>query len=201
MLFSSISFLYLFLPVLLVYYVVPKSWRNHVLLIASLFFYFVGEPVYVLLLVVSSLSDFFHSLYIESHRGTRGAKIALISSIAINLGMLGFFKYTDFLIGAVNGLLGTAIPLTGVELPIGISFFTFQTMSYTIDVYRGDAKAERNLATMATFVCLFPQLVAGPIVRYVDVDRELHQRSITLDSLYRGAVRFAVGLGKKENST
>ena len=197
MLFSSISFLYLFLPVLLVYYVVPKSWRNHVLLIASLLFYFVGEPVYVLLLVFSSLSDFFHSLYIEKHRGTKKAKIALTSSIAINLGMLGFFKYTDFLIGAVNGLLGTAIPLTGIELPIGISFFTFQTMSYTIDVYRGDAKAEKNLATMATFVCLFPQLVAGPIVRYLDVDRELHQRSITLDSLYSGAVRFAVGLGKK----
>ncbi|MBQ4582748.1 MAG: MBOAT family protein [Oscillospiraceae bacterium] len=197
MLFSSISFLYLFLPVLLVYYVVPKSWRNHVLLIASLLFYFVGEPVYVTLLIFSSLSDFFHSLYIEKHRGTKKAKIALTSSIAINLGMLGFFKYTDFLIGAVNGLLGTAIPLTGIELPIGISFFTFQTMSYTIDVYRGDAKAERNLATMATFVCLFPQLVAGPIVRYLDVDRELHQRSITLDSLYSGAVRFAVGLGKK----
>ena len=197
MLFSSISFLYLFLPVLLVYYVVPKSWRNHVLLVASLLFYFVGEPVYVLLLIFSSLSDFFHSLYIEKHRGTKKAKIALTSSIVINLGMLGFFKYTDFLIGAVNGLLGTAIPLTGIELPIGISFFTFQTMSYTIDVYRGDAKAERNLATMATFVCLFPQLVAGPIVRYLDVDRELHQRSITLDGLYSGAVRFAVGLGKK----
>ena len=197
MLFSSISFLYLFLPVLLVYYVVPKSWRTHVLLIASLLFYFVGEPVYVTLLIFSSLSDFFHSLYIEKHRGTKKAKIALTSSIAINLGMLGFFKYTDFLIGAVNGLLGTAIPLTGIELPIGISFFTFQTMSYTIDVYRGDAKAEKNLATMATFVCLFPQLVAGPIVRYLDVDRELHQRSITLDSLYSGAVRFAVGLGKK----
>ena len=197
MLFSSISFLYLFLPVLLVYYVVPKSWRNHVLLVASLFFYFVGEPVYVLLLIFSSLSDFFHSLYIEKHRGTKKAKMALTSSIIINLGMLGFFKYTDFLIGAVNGLLGTAIPLTGIELPIGISFFTFQTMSYTIDVYRGDAKAEKNLATMATFVCLFPQLVAGPIVRYLDVDRELHQRSITLDGLYSGAVRFAVGLGKK----
>ena len=197
MLFSSISFLYLFLPVLLVYYVVPKSWRNPVLLIASLFFYFVGEPVYVTLLMVSSLSDFFHSLYIESHRGTKKAKIALTSSIIINLGMLGFFKYTDFLIGAVNGLLGTAIPLTGIALPIGISFFTFQTMSYTIDVYRGDAKAEKNLATMATFVCLFPQLVAGPIVRYLDVDRELHRRSITLDGLYSGAVRFAVGLGKK----
>ena len=197
MLFSSITFLYVFLPVLAVYYVVPKNWRNHVLLISSLLFYFVGEPVYVLLLIVSSLSDFFHGLYIESHRGTKKAKIALISSIAINLGMLGFFKYTDFLIGAVNGLLGTAIPLTGIELPIGISFFTFQTMSYTIDVYRGDAKAERNLATMATFVCLFPQLVAGPIVRYLDVDRELHQRSVTMESLYLGARRFACGLGKK----
>ncbi|MBE6970770.1 MAG: MBOAT family protein [Ruminococcaceae bacterium] len=197
MLFSSISFLYLFLPVLLVYYAVPVRWRNHVLLIASVFFYFVGEPVYVLLLVVSSLSDFFHSLYIESHRGTKGAKIALISSIVINLGMLGFFKYTDFLIGAVNTLLGTAIPLTGVELPIGISFFTFQTMSYTIDVYRGEAKAEKNLATLATFVCLFPQLVAGPIVRYVDVAAELHERHIKREDLYHGALRFACGLGKK----
>jgi alginate O-acetyltransferase complex protein AlgI len=197
MLFSSITFLYVFLPVLAVYYLVPQNWRNHVLLIASLLFYFVGEPVYVLLLIVSSLSDFFHSLYIEKHRGTKRAKAALISSIAINLGMLGIFKYTDFLIGAVNGLLGTAIPLTGIELPIGISFFTFQTMSYTIDVYRGNAKAERNLATMATFVCLFPQLVAGPIVRYLDVDRELHQRSITLESLSDGARRFACGLGKK----
>ena len=197
MLFSSITFLYVFLPVLAVYYLVPRNWRNHVLLIASLLFYFVGEPVYVLLLIVSSLSDFFHSLYIEKHRGTKRAKAALISSIAINLGMLGIFKYTDFLIGAVNGLLGTAIPLTGIELPIGISFFTFQTMSYTIDVYRGNAKAERNLATMATFVCLFPQLVAGPIVRYLDVERELHQRSITLESLSDGARRFACGLGKK----
>ncbi len=197
MLFSSISFLYLFLPVLAVYYVVPQRWRNHVLLIASVFFYFVGEPVYVLLLVVSSLSDFFHSLYIEKHRGTKKAKIALISSLVINLGMLGFFKYTDFLIGTVNTLLGTTIPLTGVELPIGISFFTFQTMSYTIDVYRGNAKAEKNLATMATFVCLFPQLVAGPIVRYVDVAQELHRRRITREDLYHGALRFACGLGKK----
>ena len=197
MLFSSISFLYLFLPVLLVYYAVPGKWRNHVLLIASVLFYFVGEPVYVLLLVVSSLSDFFHSLYIESHRGTKKAKYALISSIVINLGMLGFFKYTAFFLGAINTLLGTSIPLTGVELPIGISFFTFQTMSYTIDVYRGDAKAEKNLATMATFVCLFPQLVAGPIVRYVDVAAELHQRRITREDLYHGAMRFACGLGKK----
>ncbi len=197
MLFSSITFLYMFLPVLAVYYVLPHRWRNALLLVASLFFYFVGEPIYVSLLIISSISDYLHSIYIEENRGTRGARIALISSIAINLGMLGFFKYADFFLGAVNGLLGTSIPLTGVELPIGISFFTFQTMSYTIDVYRGEAKAERNLATMATFVCLFPQLVAGPIVRYVDVAAELHERRITLDMLYRGAMRFAVGLGKK----
>ncbi len=197
MLFSSISFLYLFLPALALYYIVPQRWRNYVLLVASLLFYFVGEPVYVLLLLFSSLSDYAHSLYIEKHRGTKKAKGALISSIVINLGMLFFFKYTDFLIGAVNGLAGTNIPLTGVELPIGISFFTFQTMSYTIDVYRGDAHAERNLATMATFVCLFPQLVAGPIVRYTDVSRELHARRTTLDGFYLGVRRFAVGLGKK----
>ncbi len=197
MLFSSISFLYLFLPALVLYYIVPAAWRNNVLLVASLLFYFVGEPVYVLLLLISSLSDYAHSLYIEKRRGTPKAKAALISSIVINLGMLFFFKYTDFLIGGLNGLLGTKIPLTGVELPIGISFFTFQTMSYTIDVYRGQAHAERNLATMATFVCLFPQLVAGPIVRYTDVSRELHTRQITLDALYLGVRRFAVGLGKK----
>ncbi len=197
MLFSSISFLYLFLPALVLYYIVPAAWRNNVLLVASLLFYFVGEPVYVLLLLISSLSDYAHSLYIEKRRGTKKAKVALISSIVINLGMLFFFKYTDFLIGGLNGLLGTKIPLTGVELPIGISFFTFQTMSYTIDVYRGQAHAERNLATMATFVCLFPQLVAGPIVRYTDVSRELHTRQITLDALYLGVRRFAVGLGKK----
>ncbi len=198
MLFSSISFLYLFLPVvLLLYFAVPKSWKNHVLLVSSLLFYFFGEPVYVLLLIFSSVSDFFHSLYIESHRGRRGAKIALISSIVINLGMLGFFKYADFFLGSINSVLGTNIPLFGVELPIGISFFTFQTMSYTIDVYRGEAKAERNLATFGTFVCLFPQLIAGPIVRYTDISRELHSREMRREDIYLGIRRFILGLAKK----
>ena len=198
MLFSSISFLYLFLPVvLLLYFAVPKSWKNHVLLVSSLLFYFFGEPIYVLLLIFSSVSDFFHSLYIESHRGTRGAKIALISSIVINLGMLGFFKYADFFLNSINGLLGTSIPLFGVELPIGISFFTFQTMSYTIDVYRGEAKADRNLATFGTFVCLFPQLIAGPIVRYTDISRELHSREMCREDIYLGIRRFILGLAKK----
>ena len=198
MLFSSIVFLYVFLPLtLLVYYTVPKQMKNTVLLIASLLFYFYGEQKYVLLLILSSISDFLHGLYIESHRGTKQAKIALISSIVINLGMLGFFKYLDFFIGTANSLLGTSIPLTGLPLPIGISFFTFQTMSYSIDVYRGDATAEPDFRTFATYVCLFPQLVAGPIVRYTDVSAELAKRSVTLDRFALGARRFAIGLGKK----
>ena len=199
MLFSGATFLYAFLPVVLLLYALAPGVKakNYVLLIASLVFYFFGEPVYVLLLIFSSISDWLHSIYIEKHRGERKAKIALISSIVINLGMLGFFKYTDFLIGTVNALLGTSIPKTGVPLPIGISFFTFQTMSYTIDVYRGRAHAQKDLGTMATFVCLFPQLIAGPIVRYVDVAAELEDRKHTLEGVALGVRRFAFGMGKK----
>ena len=198
MLFSSVVFLYVFLPLtLLTYRLAPKQARNTVLLIASLLFYFYGEQKYTLLLVISSLSDYAHGLYIESHRGQKGAKIALISSLVINLAMLGVFKYLDFFIGIVNSLLGTSIAPVGLPLPIGISFFTFQTMSYTIDVYRGDAHAQKNLISFAAYVCLFPQLVAGPIVRYTDIDTELSDRSVTVDDLAAGARRFAVGLGKK----
>ena len=199
MLFSGATFLYAFLPVVLLLYALAPGVKakNYVLLIASLVFYFFGEPVYVLLLIFSSISDWLHSIYIEKHRGEKKAKLALISSIVINLGMLGFFKYTDFLIGTVNSLLGTSIPKTGVPLPIGISFFTFQTMSYTIDVYRGRAHAQKNLGTMATFVCLFPQLIAGPIVRYVDVAAELEDRKHTLEGVALGVRRFAFGMGKK----
>ena len=198
MVFSSVPFLYVFLPVvLLCCFVVPKRFKNLVLLAASLFFYYYGERAYTSLLLISSLSDYLHSLYIEKHRGTQRAKIALISSIAVNLALLGFFKYADFLISTVNGLLHTSIPLLKVPLPIGISFFTFQTMSYTIDVYRGRVHAQKNLVTMGTFVCLFPQLVAGPIVRYSDIALELEQRSTTLDEVSAGARRFVVGLAKK----
>ena len=198
MLFSSITFLYRFLPaVLLLYAVMPRRGKNAVLLAASLIFYFWGEPKYTILLLISSLSDYLHGLYIESHRGQPSAKIALVSSVVINLLMLGVFKYLDFFIGTANTLLGTTIPQPGLKLPIGISFFTFQTMSYSIDVYRGDAKAEKNLLSFATYVCLFPQLVAGPIVRYTDVSAELSGRKLTLDRFALGARRFAVGLGKK----
>lgn len=198
MLFSSIVFLYAFLPVtLLLYYIVPKKARNNVLLVASLFFYFYGEQKYSLLLIISSISDYLHGLYITKHQGTKQAKIALVSSIVINLAMLGVFKYMDFFLGTINNVLGTAIPLPHLKLPIGISFFTFQTMSYSIDVYRGEAKAERNFFSFATYVCLFPQLVAGPIVRYTDVDKELNERTLSIDRFALGARRFSVGLGKK----
>lgn len=199
MLFSSVTFLYAFLPLtLLAYFAAPKRLRNGVLLAVSLIFYFFGEPVWVVLLLLSSVSDYAWSLLIEKHRETpKKAKVFLIASIVVNLGLLGFFKYADFLIGTVNSLLGTSIPLTGVALPIGISFFTFQTMSYTIDVYRGKAHAQKNFLTLATFVCLFPQLIAGPIVRYTDVAAELEDRRSTLDGIALGFRRFAFGLGKK----
>lgn len=198
MIFSSITFLYAFFPLtLILYFIAPQKAKNAVLLLASLVFYAFGEPVYVVLLLISSISDWLHSLYIEGHRGTRGAKIALISSIVINLGLLGFFKYADFFIGTVNSLTGLSIPLTGVALPIGISFYTFQTMSYTIDVYLGNAKAQKNFMSIATFVCLFPQLIAGPIVRYVDVMAELDNRKTRWQDMGIGIRRFVIGLGKK----
>ncbi len=203
MLFSSVSFLYGFLPAVLLCYfiaalpVMPPRLKNIVLLVFSLLFYAFGEPVYVSLLIISSVSDYLHSLYIEKHRGGKKARTALISSVVINLALLGFFKYADFLIGTVNSVFGLSLPVTGVPLPIGISFFTFQTMSYTIDVYRGRVHAQKSFADLATFVCLFPQLIAGPIVRYSDVERELGQRRSTLDGAADGLTRFAVGLGKK----
>ena len=195
MLFSSITFLYFFLPVTLgLYYLVPRSFKNHVLLIASLVFYAFGEPRYVLLLLLSALVGWLHGLLFRKYPHNRGI---LVSGLCWNLAFLLFFKYADFLIGSLNGLLGTSIPLLGLTLPVGISFYTFQNMSYLIDVYRGDSIAEPNPASYATYLCLFPQLIAGPIVRYSDVARELQKRSITLDGISRGALRFTVGLGKK----
>jgi len=148
-------------------------------------------------LIFSSLSDYMHSLFIEKYRGTKKAKYLLISSIVINLAMLGFFKYAGFFVENINLITGLGLPVPQIELPIGISFFTFQTMSYTIDVYRGAVHAEKNLATLGTYVCLFPQLVAGPIVRYITVAEELSERTHSIERTTVGIVRFAVGLGKK----
>lgn len=198
MLFSSISFIYYFLPiVLVVYYIVPNKYRNIVLLLSSLCFYFYGEPIYTVLLLFSSVSDYFHSLVIEKHRGNKKAKIALISSICINLGLLMFFKYADFFILNIDALLNMSISPLRLALPIGISFYTFQTMSYTIDVYRGEVKAQRSLIGLATYVCLFPQLIAGPIVRYKTIAGEIDSRKHTYEDFAFGVKRFIIGLAKK----
>ncbi len=182
MVFSSILFLFRFLPFfLLLYLLVPKRMRNLVLFFGSLFFYAWGEPVYVVLMLFSTVSDYTLGLYIEKYQNTKRKKAFLLCSIVINLGLLGFFKYS-----------GLNLPL-----PIGISFYTFQTMSYTIDVYRGDVKAQKNILDFGVFVTMFPQLIAGPIVKYHDVNKELKQRYTTRIDFMEGSTRFIIGLGKK----
>ena len=198
MLFSSIPFLYYFLPLLLaVYFLAPKRAKNLVLLVASLFFYFYGEPVYVLLMIGACLSSYIHGLLIHRFRGKPGAKIFLCSSIITSLAMLGFFKYSDFFLENLNAISGLNLPLLGLALPIGISFYTFQTLSYTVDVYRGDAKVQRNFISLATYVALFPQLIAGPIVRYTTVEEDLSGRTHSVEKFSAGISRFLIGLGKK----
>jgi len=201
MLFSSVTFLYAFLPVVLVlYFAAPKKMKNFVLLVASMFFYYFGERTYIAIMLISSVTDWIWSLLIEHFRAKGKEKYNkwfLLGSLFVNLGLLGFFKYADFFISNINAVFNASIPLTNVHLPIGISFYTFQTLSYTIDVYRGKAKVQKNFISFATFVCLFPQLIAGPIVRYTDVAGELDERRHTLEGISLGLRRFAVGLGKK----
>lgn len=196
--FSSITFLFYFLPLVLIFYFLsPYKLKNLTLLICSLIFYSYGEPKYIFIMIFSCIVDYIHALIIDRNRGTIKAKLALISSIFINLSLLVFFKYSDFFISILNDTLNTSIPLLNITLPIGISFYTFQTMSYTIDVYRNDAKVQRNIISLATFVSLFPQLVAGPIVRYADISEELNKRSHSIDKIYDGIYRFIIGLSKK----
>ena len=201
MVFSSIVFLCVFLPlVILLYYLLPSRFRNGMLMAASLLFYAWGEPVYVLIMLFSTVFDYVNGLLIEHFRGkgnNAAAKGVLILSVAGNLGILGFFKYTDFLLVNINQITGAGIPLLNLALPIGISFYTFQTMSYTIDVYLGDTPVQKSLLRFGTYVTLFPQLIAGPIVRYKDVQRELDSRTETLEDFTHGLSRFVFGLAKK----
>ena len=198
MLFSSIPFLYYFLPcVLILYFVVPKCLKNTVLLLSSLVFYAWGEPKYVLLMVVSITLGYVFGLLIEVWRGTKLSKLFLILSIVTSIGLLGYFKYADFFIANFNAVTGLSVPLLKIALPIGISFYTFQILSYTVDVYRGEVKAQRNYISLAAYVALFPQLIAGPIVRYVDVAAQIESRESDPENVFRGVTRFCVGLGKK----
>ena len=201
MLFSSQVFLYFFLPItLIVYYLSPKKFRNFILLIASLIFYAWGEPVYILIMLFSTVFDYINGLLIDKFQKKnqhKYAKIVLIVSVVGNLGIIGFFKYSDFLISNINSLFNLNISLLAIALPIGISFYTFQTMSYTIDVYKQNVKAQKNFISFATYVTLFPQLIAGPIVKYRDVSESLENRKENITDFSEGIKCFIIGLFKK----
>ncbi len=199
MVFSSILFLFKFLPIaFLIYYVTPKKLKNLVILIASLLFYAWGEPKYIVIMFASIFVDFIVGVMIEKNRDKKAVtKIWLGVSICFNLGMLMFFKYTNFFIENFNAVVGSEIEHLAITLPLGISFYTFQTMSYSIDVYKNKVKAERNIINFGAFVCLFPQLIAGPIVKYTDISTELKSRSMNLSQIEDGIRLFIMGLASK----
>lgn len=198
MVFSSIPFLFFFFPLfLLLYYTVPFKAKNIILLIFSLIFYSWGEPVYILLMIFTSLVNYFSGILIEKNEKQSLRKLILIICIVINLGLLGFFKYTNFFIEQINLFSKASLPSLDIALPIGISFYTFQNLSYSIDVYRKSYKAEKNVLTYMAYITMFPQLIAGPIVRFGTVRQELHQRQIDFSRVSRGVMRFMVGLFKK----
>ena len=199
MLFSSITFLFLFLPlVMAVYYIVPNKAKNVVFLIASLFFYAWGEPVYVVLMILSILFNYFCGRDIKANEeDQRNAKRSLAFAVAVNVLILGFFKYYGFILNTLNSVLPTDIPYRELPLPVGISFYTFQAISYLVDIYRKKADPQKNILYFALYISMFPQLIAGPIVRYVDIEAQLKNRKISVRRLGQGAVYFIIGLAKK----
>ncbi len=201
MIFSSTLFIFFFLPaVLLTYFAVPVKCKNFVLLFFSLIFYAWGEPVYILIMLFSIVFNYADGLMIERFRSKDrcgAAKAALIFSITVNLGILGFFKYTDFFIENINALTGLGLSPVNIALPIGISFYTFQTLSYTIDIYRRDISAQKNIISFGAYVAMFPQLIAGPIVQYKDIETQLISRRVTANEFCYGIKRFVSGLAKK----
>ena len=202
MVFSSLVFLFLFFPVTIgVYFLMPnRTFKNLWLLIASLFFYAWGEPRYILIMLLSTVNDYVFSQLIDASKQKQQqgrARLFLVLSLSVNLGLLAFFKYAGFFTSNINHVFGTTFPLHQLPLPIGISFYTFQTMSYSIDVYLGNVKVQKNFLTLATYVTMFPQLIAGPIVRYITVERELEERVESLPLAAHGLRRFVIGLGKK----
>jgi alginate O-acetyltransferase complex protein AlgI len=198
MVFSNLVFLFLFLPVtLLLYYISPRVLKNVVLLIASLVFYAWGEPKYILVMLFSIFMNYLFGVAIAQANGSGWKKAAITLAIVFNLGLLGFFKYSDLLIQLVNEALGTKIAYLHLDLPIGISFFTFHAMSYIIDVYRNQAKVQRSIFDLSLYITLFPQLVAGPIIRYNTLENPLHNRTHSVDKFAEGIRRFLIGLAKK----
>ena len=181
MLFSSVPFLFYFLPIVLIlYFLVPKRAKNSVLLLSSLVFYGWGEPRYLPVMLGSIVQGYVLGRLIERFRSTKRAKLFLTLSVLLSLGTLAYFKYADFMIANLNMLTGLSVPLLRLALPVGISFYTFQILSYTVDVYRGSVPAQRNFIDLAAYIAMFPQLIAGPIVRYADVAGQLHVRRHSL---------------------
>lgn len=199
MVFSGIPFLFFFLPLcLILYYAVPFSCKNGTLLIFSLIFYAWGEPLYILLMLFSTALDYTNGRLMERFGTTRcRRRFFLCCSICINLSILAFFKYAGFAVSCINDVFGIQFPVPQIHLPVGISFYTFQTMSYIIDLYRGEVKAERSYMAYLTYVSMFPQLVAGPIVRFSDIQEQLHRRQITFAGFEQGFLCFMIGLFKK----
>lgn len=198
MLFSSITFLYCFLPcVLLLYFVVPDRLKNFTLLAASLIFYGWGEPKYLVFMLLSVTQSYIAALLVERFRGKKLAKLALALSAVASLGLLAYCKYADFFIENFNAVTGLSVPLLNIALPVGISFYTFQILSYVVDVYRGDVPAQLNFIDLAMYIAMFPQLIAGPIVRYSDIAGSLKNRKTTLADASEGIRRFSIGLAKK----
>ena len=196
MVFSSITFLFYFLPIVLgIYYIVPNKLKNIILLLSSLFFYFYGEPTYVLIMIFSIITTYIFGILIDKYK--KYSKLFLILSICTSVGILVYFKYTNFLIENINLLLKNKIDFIYVALPIGISFYTFQLISYIIDVYRGQAKVQKNFLKLAMYISLFPQLIAGPIVRYTTIEEQLENRKYSISKFALGVRRFVIGLGKK----
>lgn len=198
MLFSGIPFLYYFLPcVLILYFLIPKRMKNATLLLASLVFYAWGEPKYIVLMGVSILQGYLFARLIGAVSGKRLKKLFLILSVAVSLGLLGYFKYADFFIENFNKISGLSIPLLKIALPIGISFYTFQILSYVVDVYRGTVAVQKNIISLGAYISMFPQLIAGPIVRYADIETQLTERKHSVTLAAEGIRRFVLGLSKK----
>ena len=196
MIFSSITFLFYFLPIVLgIYYIVPNKVKNIVLLLASMFFYFYGEPKYVLIMIISIICTYIFGILMDTYK--KHSKPFLILSICVSAGILVYFKYINFIIENINLWLTNKIDFIYVALPIGISFYTFQLISYTIDVYRGQAKVQKNILKLAMYISLFPQLIAGPIVRYTTVEEQIEHREYSFEKFALGIRRFIIGLGKK----
>ena len=199
MVFSSIVFLYIFLPImLLIYFIVPSKFKNAIMILASLIFFAWGEIRYIFIMLVLAVMDFVCGKQITKYQDNKRKKLLfLMINVVVNLGILFFFKYADFIISNINNLTGLSIPLLNIPLPIGVSFNTFQSLSYVIDVYRGTVKCEKSFYNYLTYTTLFPQIIAGPIVRYETVDEELETKNISLDNFSAGMKRFIIGLGKK----